>query len=123
MPCSLHPNVITIGVLNAHFMETATARRPLKTRQAAWAKALAQRLVKWNVAPNSISVTSAFFALAGAAALYFSGQFAGGQRALFLILAIAGIQGRLVCNLLDGMVAIEGGRRTKSGGIYNDLPD
>ena len=40
-----------------------------------------------------------------------------------LLLAVAGIQGRLLCNLLDGMVAIEGGRQTKSGEIFNDLPD
>ena len=40
-----------------------------------------------------------------------------------LVVAIAGIQGRLLCNLLDGMVAIEGGRQTKSGEIFNDLPD
>ena len=40
-----------------------------------------------------------------------------------LVLAVAGIQGRLLCNMLDGMVAIEGGRQTKSGEIFNDLPD
>jgi len=40
-----------------------------------------------------------------------------------LLLAVAGIQGRLLCNMLDGMVAIEGGRQTKSGEIFNDLPD
>jgi phosphatidylglycerophosphate synthase len=33
------------------------------------------------------------------------------------------IQLRLLCNLLDGMVAIEGGRQTKSGEIFNDMPD
>ena len=33
------------------------------------------------------------------------------------------IQLRLVCNLLDGMVAIEGGMKTKSGELYNDVPD
>jgi phosphatidylglycerophosphate synthase len=33
------------------------------------------------------------------------------------------IQLRLLCNLLDGMVAIEGGRRSPVGEIYNDLPD
>lgn len=37
--------------------------------------------------------------------------------------AIAGIQGRLICNLLDGMVAVEGGKGSKSGEIFNDLPD
>jgi len=44
------------------------------------------------------------------------------QAALFL-LAIAGMQGRLLCNLLDGMVAIEGGKRSRAGDIFNDLPD
>jgi phosphatidylglycerophosphate synthase len=33
------------------------------------------------------------------------------------------VQGRLLCNLLDGMVAIEGGKKTKSGEIFNELPD
>jgi len=42
---------------------------------------------------------------------------------LLLVLAAVGIQGRLLCNMLDGMVAIEGGRQTKSGEIFNDLPD
>jgi phosphatidylglycerophosphate synthase len=104
-------------------METETARRPLKTRQAAWANRLAQLLVKWHASPNSISVTSIFFAAGASAALYFSGQAEGGQRAWMLVLAVAGIQGRLLCNMLDGMVAIEGGRQTKSGEIFNDLPD
>lgn len=104
-------------------METETARRPLKTRQAPWANGLAQLLIQWHLSPNSISVASVFFATGAGAALYFSARFAGGERALLLLLAVAGIQGRLLCNLLDGMVAIEGGRQTKSGEIFNDLPD
>ena len=95
----------------------------MKTRQAAWAKALAQLLVKLRVSPNAISLASIFFALGGAVALYFSAQVSDGERALMLVLAMAGIQGRLLCNMLDGMVAIEGGRQTKSGEIFNDLPD
>ena len=104
-------------------METVTARRPLKTRQAAWAGALARLLVRSGVSPNAISITSVFFALGGAAALYFSAISGGGRRVLLLGMAVAGIQGRLLCNMLDGMVAIEGGRQTKSGEIFNDLPD
>jgi phosphatidylglycerophosphate synthase len=49
-------------------------------------------------------------------------QFPYAQAALF-VAAIGGIQGRLACNLLDGMVAIEGGKKTTSGDIFNDLPD
>lgn len=104
-------------------METETARRPLKTRQAAWANRLAQLLVKGHASPNGISLTSIFFAAGAGAALYFSAAFAGAERAFMLVLAVAGIQGRLLCNMLDGMVAIEGGRQTKSGEIFNDLPD
>jgi phosphatidylglycerophosphate synthase len=104
-------------------METETARRPLKTREAAWANRLAQLLVKWHASPNGISLTSIVFASGAGAALYFSALFAGAERALLLVLAVAGIQGRLLCNMLDGMVAIEGGRQTKSGEIFNDLPD
>jgi phosphatidylglycerophosphate synthase len=104
-------------------METETARRPLKTRQAAWANRLAQLLVQWRLSPNSISIASIFFAAGAGVALYFSARVSGGERALLLALAVAGIQGRLLCNLLDGMVAIEGGRQTRSGEIFNDLPD
>ncbi len=45
------------------------------------------------------------------------------SQAALVVLAIAGIQGRLLCNLLDGMVAIEGGQRSRAGEIFNDLPD
>jgi len=41
---------------------------------------------------------------------------------LFIVVA-AFIQLRLLCNLFDGMVAVEGGLKTKSGEIYNELPD
>jgi phosphatidylglycerophosphate synthase len=104
-------------------METEAARRPLKTRQTGWAKALVRLLVRWHVSPNAISIASVFFALAAGAAFYFSGVSAGRGRMLLLVVAAVGIQGRLLCNMLDGMVAIEGGRQTKSGEIFNDLPD
>ncbi len=106
-----------------YLMETEIARRPLKSRQAAWANRLAQLLVRVNVAPNGISVASAFFAAVAGVALYFSANVVGSMRTAVLVVAVAGIQGRLLCNLLDGMVAIEGGRKTKSGEVFNDLPD
>jgi phosphatidylglycerophosphate synthase len=43
--------------------------------------------------------------------------------AALLLVACVGIQGRLLCNLLDGMVAVEGGKGRKAGEIYNDAPD
>ena len=40
---------------------------------------------------------------------------------MLLVVAAGMIQLRLVCNLLDGMVAVEGGMKTKSGELYNDV--
>ena len=33
------------------------------------------------------------------------------------------IQLRLIANLLDGLVAVEGGKRTPTGELYNEAPD
>nr|MBA3686446.1 CDP-alcohol phosphatidyltransferase family protein [Planctomycetota bacterium] len=40
-----------------------------------------------------------------------------------LIGAAVCIQLRLLCNLLDGMVAVEGGLRSPTGELWNDVPD
>jgi phosphatidylglycerophosphate synthase len=73
--------------------------------------------------PNQISVLSVVFAALSAAALWFAGDAAGLQRTLLFVAAAVCIQVRLLCNLFDGMVAVEGGLRSKSGEIYNELPD
>jgi hypothetical protein len=52
-----------------------------------------------------------------------SGTAEGLGRAAALILAVACIQLRLLCNLLDGMVAVEQGLATPTGPIWNELPD
>jgi phosphatidylglycerophosphate synthase len=44
-------------------------------------------------------------------------------RAALLIGAAASIQLRLVCNLIDGMVAVEHRRGGTAGPIWNELPD
>jgi len=100
------------------------ARRPLKTRSTAWAQALARLLVRSGCSPNLISLASVVFALGGAAALAWIHRVPSGwPSALLALAAIAGIQLRLLCNLLDGMVAVEGGRGGPTGELYNELPD
>jgi phosphatidylglycerophosphate synthase len=65
-----------------------------------------------------------FFAAMGGACLYASGKTDWDWRwVVLMILSICGIQLRLLCNLLDGMVAIEGGFKTKTGELFNELPD
>jgi phosphatidylglycerophosphate synthase len=99
------------------------SRRPLKSRQTRWARALAGRLAAAGVAPNAISAASMLLAAGAGAALLGSAAAAPGARALLLLAAAAGIQLRLLCNLLDGMVAIEGGRRSPGGDLWNEVPD
>ena len=98
-------------------------RRPLKTRDRGWAKAVAALLVRWRVRPNAISVFSIVFAIASGAAFIASRDAEGAVRVLLLIAAAAGIQLRLLCNLFDGMVAVEGKMASKTGDIFNELPD
>jgi phosphatidylglycerophosphate synthase len=89
------------------------ARRPVKTRNLTAAVRLAQWLARAGVQPNHISLASVAAAgVAGACLL--TG---------YPLIAAVFIQLRLLCNLLDGMVAIEGGMRSAAGEIYNDLPD
>ena len=93
------------------------SRRPLDTRSAGWAKALAASLAKARVSPDLISAISIPIALAGAAALLYLPAPAGP-----LLCAVA-VQLRLLCNLLDGMVAVEGGLGGPTGPLWNELPD
>jgi phosphatidylglycerophosphate synthase len=101
----------------------STARRPLTTRNAAWAGAIARVCVKAGLSPNTISVASVLFAAAAAALFSVTPDAKSRDVPWLLIAAALMVQGRLLCNMLDGMVAIEGGQKTKSGEIYNELPD
>ena len=92
-------------------------RRPLTSRSSAWARFLANGLVRSGVSPNAISVASIVFAAAGAALLVCIPNGVG------LLATAVCVQLRLLCNLLDGMVAIEGKRQSATGALYNEIPD
>jgi phosphatidylglycerophosphate synthase len=98
-------------------------RRPLQSRQSRWAVAAAGWFTRRGVRPNAISLAGVAFAAVAGACLAASALAGPVPRALLLLVAAAMIQLRLVCNLLDGMVAIEGGLKTKSGELFNDVPD
>ena len=98
-------------------------RRPIATRGAWWAKSLASALVRAGVTPNQVSVASIAFAIVGAALYFFTRQASPLVAICCFIGAAVCIQLRLICNLLDGMIAIEGGKKTKVGALYNEFPD
>ncbi len=99
-------------------------RRPLRSRDTKWAAAIAGSLSRAGVRPNTISVAGAVFAASAGVCLWLAGQASRDWHwSLLLILALCGMQLRLLCNLFDGMVAIEGGFKTTAGEIFNELPD
>jgi phosphatidylglycerophosphate synthase len=62
-------------------------------------------------------------AAGAAASLIAVPHVANPPRVALLVAAAILIQLRLLANLMDGLVAIEGGRRTATGDLYNEIPD
>ena len=104
-------------------MSEPANRRPLTSRNSAWASNLASWAVQKGLTPNQISQASMAFAATGLALYWLSTQGPGIVQFLCLLLAAATLQARLVCNLIDGMVAIEGGKGAKDGPFWNEAPD
>ena len=84
-------------------------RRPIRLRDARWAQVTASFLARLGVRPNQISLASMLASAAGAVSLYFFPQ---PWKAL---ICVCGVQLRLLCNLLDGMVAVEHLQQTPLG--------
>lgn len=104
--------------------QPAANRRPIKTRQWAVIQALAKRLSESGATPNGISLASVVFGLLAGGALVATAQVDDEtlRRVLWFSAALF-IQLRLLANLLDGMVAVEGGKATAVGELYNEVPD
>ena len=100
-----------------------TDRRPIASRGSGWARALTKWLAARDISPNQISIAS--MAAAGLAGLcFYFGAMAGGFGGALLLLAAALFcQIRLICNLMDGLVAIEAQKGTPDGAFWNEAPD
>ena len=107
-----------------------TGRRPLKTREWPFFKNLAAALARAGATPNGISAASILFgclagvALAETAIVDWEGVplFPNVARWPWLAAAVF-IQLRLIANLLDGMVAVEGRKGGPTGELWNEVPD
>lgn len=103
-------------------MEPSEDRRPLKSRSLGWVQALAHLLVRAKVKPNTISAVGIVFAAAAFGVLWWYHR--GGLPAwVALVLAALCVQARLMCNMMDGLVAVEGGLKSKGGDLFNEIPD
>jgi phosphatidylglycerophosphate synthase len=96
-------------------------RRPLKSRSLGWVQATARLLVRLRIKPNTISTAGIGFALLAFGVLFWHHR--GLPAWLALLFAAACVQLRLLCNMFDGLVAVEGGLRSKGGDLFNEIPD
>ncbi|ABR58972.1 CDP-alcohol phosphatidyltransferase family protein [Sinorhizobium medicae] len=96
----------------------AADRRPVAARDSGFARRLTAVLLKTAITPNQISLASVAFAALGAVALFWAVRWP-----VLYLAVLAAVQLRLLCNLLDGMVAVEGGRGSPVGALYNEFPD
>ncbi|WP_457582999.1 CDP-alcohol phosphatidyltransferase family protein [Ensifer canadensis] len=98
-------------------------RRPLASRNTRWAQAIARRLAAMSITPNQISQASMAAAALAGLAFWLTSETLDGLRSLLFIAAALFCQMRLLCNLFDGMVAVEGGKGEPDGPFWNEFPD
>jgi phosphatidylglycerophosphate synthase len=99
-----------------------TDRRPLGARRWRASRLAATWLVRRGVSPNAISVAGMLCAIAAGGLLASTALSPTWGRAAWLAAAVL-ILLRGAANMLDGMVAIESGRASRLGELFNELPD
>ncbi len=104
-------------------MPDPSARRPLKSRDIVLFQKLAAGLAHAGVSPNAISGASIVFGCLAGLALAATAHCADWQLRVCWLVAAVSIQGRLLANMLDGMVAVEGGKGGPTGDLWNEAPD
>jgi phosphatidylglycerophosphate synthase len=104
-------------------MDLEPARRPLAIRRRGWTRQLARVLGSAGISPDAISIAGLVFAVIAGVLIWRSGTDGAIARVAELVSAAGLIQLRLLCNLLDGLVAVEGGKRTAHGELFNEAPD
>jgi phosphatidylglycerophosphate synthase len=104
-------------------MPDLTARRPLKSRNVVLFKKLAAALARAGVSPNAISAASIVFGCLAGGAFAATAHLEGWPARFGWLAAALCIQLRLLANMLDGMVAVEGGKGGPTGDLWNEAPD
>lgn len=104
-------------------MAETAERRPLKSRGTKWAASLTTALAKTLITPNQISIASIFAGACAGLSFWAIVHTSGITQALLFLAAAAWCQIRLLCNLLDGMVAVEAGKSAPDGPFWNEFPD
>jgi len=96
-------------------------RRPIASRERAWSIRLASWMASLGISPHAISVMGMIAGILSGTAFVCTRlpNFAW----LFFLLGAAFMQLRLLANMLDGMVALQTGRASPVGELFNEVPD
>src|SRR6516225_771327 len=101
-------------------METlAGERRPIGARHWRISIAAAKLLVRLGISPNLISVAGMLCGIAGGTALAGTIAATSWSAALWILAGLC-VFLRLLANMLDGMVAIEGRMASRLGELFNE---
>jgi phosphatidylglycerophosphate synthase len=98
-------------------------RRPLAARGVGLFQWLARWLADAGVTPNAISAASMLFGCAAGLAFAWTFSATGWLDRICWFVGAVFIQLRLLANMLDGMVAVEGRRGEPTGEVWNEVPD
>ncbi len=93
-------------------------RRPLASRRLRVTGWMVERLLRTRITPDQISAAGVVAAFAAGLAL----AAAPGSAVWYLVAAVF-VQLRLLANMLDGLIAVEGGRGGPLGPLWNEMPD
>jgi phosphatidylglycerophosphate synthase len=97
-------------------------RRPIATRERKLSQRIAGTLAGWGISANAISIAGLFSGIAAGAALWATSWDGSCTRWCWFAGALL-VQGRLLANMLDGMVAQLSGKNSPVGALYNEVPD
>lgn len=98
-------------------------RRAVRGRDVRWIRRLAALLAWRRVHPNAISVAALAAAGAGAACMVSAPGRPVAVEAGLLAVAAGFVLLRMLGNVLDGLVAVEGRRGSSTGVLFNEVPD
>ncbi|ALN84161.1 CDP-alcohol phosphatidyltransferase family protein [Lysobacter capsici] len=88
-----------------------------------WRIRLAARLRSRGATPNGISLFAIGLAALAGLSFFFALRDPPLAGVVLLLFAAVCLQGRMLCNRLDGLLARRGGMVGKAGEVYSDAPD
>ena len=105
--------------------EQTESRRPLALRQLGCWEWLLRKLADSRITPNQISVLGMIFGIGAGIALFLTASLETGSalQRTALLGSVGLVILRAACNIFDGVLAVNTGRASRLGLLFNEVPD